>query len=201
MSSGSVSRATNKNLNKPKRGSTQYGLRSLSESSASTHKSYTHETPLKSQKMLQATTPSAPTPSPGICVVCKGSTELRNLKFKDTIIEFTDKIEAFKQLTKSFTDNTSIFNDAIDTKISESFASMNNRLNSLLSEVACLLNITYLENRLELLETKLSHMSGLCAKLQSCLIFMRTIARKRLVLFYWYDVKALNLRMNQMSRV
>ena len=38
-------------------------------------------------------------------------------------------------------------------------------------------------------------------QLQLCLIFMRTIARKRLVLFYWYDVKALNLRMNQMSKV
>ena len=36
---------------------------------------------------------------------------------------------------------------------------------------------------------------------QLCLIFMRTIARKRLVLFYWYDAKALNLRMNQMSKV
>ena len=31
--------------------------------------------------------------------------------------------------------------------------------------MACLPNITYLENRLEILETKLSHMSGLCAKL------------------------------------
>ena len=81
MSSGSVSRATNKNLNKPKRGSTQYGLRSLSESSASTHKNNTHETPLKSQKTLQAITPSTPTPSPGICVICEGSTELRSLKF------------------------------------------------------------------------------------------------------------------------
>ena len=37
--------------------------------------------------------------------------------------------------------------------------------------------------------------------IQSCLRFMRTIARKRLVLFYRYDVKALNLRMNQMSKV
>ena len=165
MSSGSVSRATNKNLNKAKRGSTQYGLRSLSESSASTHKNNTHETPLKSQKTLQATIPSTPTPSPGICVVCEGSTELRSLKFKDAVIEFTDKIEAFKQLTKSFTDNTSILNDAIDTKINESFTIIDNRLNSLLSEVACLPNITYLENRLEILETKLSHMSGLCAKL------------------------------------
>ena len=38
-------------------------------------------------------------------------------------------------------------------------------------------------------------------KIQSCLIFMRTIARKRLVLFHCYDVKTLNLRMNQMSKV
>ena len=36
---------------------------------------------------------------------------------------------------------------------------------------------------------------------QSCLIFMRTIARKRLVLFYRCGVEALNLRMNQMSKV
>ena len=140
----------------------QYGL---FESSASTRKNNTHETPLKSQKTLQATTPSIPTPSSGICIVCEGITELQSLKFKDAITEFTDKIEAFKQLTKSFNDNTSILIDAIDTKINESFANIDNCLNSLLSEVACLPNITYLENRLELLETKLSRMSGLCTKI------------------------------------
>ena len=126
-------------------GITRYGLRSKSDSSATpTPKKDMHVAPQKTANTSRTATPFRP--SPEICGICKGIDDLRSLRFKDAIIEFTNKIEAFKdRLTKSFSDNNSTLNHALDTikhfilhvepsKINDSFASIDNGLNSLRTE-------------------------------------------------------------------
>ena len=132
MSSVTNARSASKSSKRTRNGSTRYGLRSKSESAASnTPKEDIYETPLKFAVTPQATTPS--TLSSGVCVVCKGRDDLRSLNFRNAVTEFSDNIEAFKQLTKSFNDNNSTLSHALDTikhfiihikpdKINDSFA-------------------------------------------------------------------------------
>ena len=176
MSSVTNARSGSKSSNRTRNGSARSGLRSKSESAASNiPKEDIYKTPLKSTVTPQ-TTPS--TPSSGVCVVCKGIDDLRSLNFRNAVTEFSDKIEAFKQLTKSFNDNNSTLSHALDTikhfimhvkpdKINDSFASLDSSLNSLRSEVTCLPNITYLENRLKALEGKLSDLSDIRTKVDT----------------------------------
>ena len=135
-----------------------------------------HVTPQKTANTSRTATPF--TPSSEICGVCKGIDDLRSLQFKDAIIEFTDKIEAFKDLTKSFSDNNSTLNNALDTikhfilhvepsKISDSFASIDNGLNSLRTEVKSLPNFTHIEETLESIESKLLDIQDLSAKMDT----------------------------------
>ena len=143
---------------------------------SNTPKEDIYETPLKFAVTPQTTTPS--TPSSGVCVVCKGIDDLRSLNFRNAVTEFSDKIEAFKQLTKSFNDNNSTLSHALDTikhfiihvkpdKINDSFASLECSLNSLHSEVTSLPSITYLDNRLKALEGKLSDLSDIRTKVDT----------------------------------
>ena len=171
------SRSSAKASNIARGGITRYGLRSKSESSAtSTPKKDMHVAPQKTANTSRTATPF--TPSSEICDVCKGIDDLRSLRFKDAIIEFTDKIEAFKDLIKSFSDNNSTLNHALDTmkhfilhvepsKINDSFASIDNGLNSLRTEVKSLPNFTHIEERLESIESKLLDMQDLSAKMDT----------------------------------
>ena len=177
MSSVTNARSASKSSTRTRNRSTRSGLRSKSESAASnTPKEDIYKTPLKSTVTPQTTTPS--TPSSGVCVVCKGIDDLRSLNFRNAVTEFSDKIEAFKQLTKSFNDNNSTLSHVLDTvkhfimhvkpdKINDFFASLDSSLNSLRSEVTCLPNITYLENRLKALEGKLSDLSNIRTKVDT----------------------------------
>ena len=79
--------------NRTRNGSTRYGLRSKSESAASsTPKEDIYETPLKSAVTPQTTTIS--TMSSGVCVVSKGIGDLRSLNFRNAVAEFSDKIQS-----------------------------------------------------------------------------------------------------------
>ena len=147
--SGSGTRSTGKNPNRIRNGSTRYGLRCKSESStASTSKDETYLTPMRSEVAHVAITPS--TQSSKVYSICKGIDDFRSLKFKDAITEFTEKIDAFKALlTKSFDDNNSTLNHALDTikhfilhidadKINDSFSKIDSGVNALCNEVASL---------------------------------------------------------------
>ena len=95
-----------------------------------------------------------------ICTVCRGLDEFRNLKFKDTLSEFTNKIEIFKELTKSFNDNNSTLNHALDTikhfilrlkpsEINDKFAEIDGSLNTLSSKVASLPDTSFFGSKIE----------------------------------------------------
>ena len=178
MSSVTNARSTIKNSNRTRSRSARYGLRSKSESAASnTPKKDIHNiTPLKSVVTPQIITPS--TPSSGVCIVCKGIDDLRSLNFKDAVTEFSDKIDAFKHLTKSLNENNSTLNHALDIikhfilhiepdKINNSFANLDSGLKSLRSKVTCLPNVTYLESKLKTLENKLSDLSDIRTKVDT----------------------------------
>ena len=149
---------------------TQYNLRSKSESSATCNTTddvfITH---LKSSATPRPSTPS--TPSSKICTVCRGLDELRNLKFKDTLSEFTNKIEIFKELTKSFNDNNSTLNHALDTikhfilrlkpsEINDKFAEMDSSLNTLSSKVASLPDTSFFDSKLEEMAANLTNLNS-----------------------------------------
>ena len=176
--SGSGTRSTGKNPNKIRNGSTRYGLRSKSESStASTSKEETYLTPMRSEVAHVAITPS--TQLSKVCSICKGIDDFRSLKFKDAITEFTEKIDAFKALlTKSFDDNNSTLNHALDTikhfilhidpdKINDSFSKIDSGVNALCNEVASLPSTAYLESKLDALESKLPNLTELNSKLDA----------------------------------
>ena len=78
--------------------------------------------------------------------------DLRNVNLEDAISNFTDKIEIFKDLTKSFDNNNSTLSHALDTikyfiihiepdKLNDCFAKIDSGINSLHSEIANLPNI------------------------------------------------------------
>ena len=69
--SGNNARALSKSSDKVRSGSSRYGLRTKSESSAvSTPKDNTYLSPIKPEVTPISTTPS--TPSSKICTICKG---------------------------------------------------------------------------------------------------------------------------------
>ena len=181
--SGNSARGLGKSSNKVRSGSSRYGLRTKSESSAvSTPKDNIYLSPIKPEVTPISTTPS--TPSSKICTICKGIDDFRSLKFKDAITEFTDKIDAFKDLiTKSIDDKNSTLSHALDTikhfiihvdpkKVNESFDKIDCGLTTLCNEVASLPNTAYIKDRLEVIEGRLydltelnSKLDALCAKL------------------------------------
>ena len=175
MHSGGAARS--KNYTRTRSGTSRYGLRSKSESLAtSTAKKDIYVTPLKPELSSKVTTPS--TPSHEVCTICKGMEDLRNLNLKYAISDFTDKIEIFKDLTKSFDNNNSTLSHALDTikhfiihiepdKLNDCFAKIDSGINSLHSEIANLPNITYLESRLESFDVKLPNMDKLNARIDA----------------------------------
>ena len=61
-------------------------------------------------------TPLSDTPSTSrVCDICKGMQDLRSLKLKEVVAEFESKIEAYKDLTTSLNNNSSMLNHALDT--------------------------------------------------------------------------------------
>ena len=175
MHSGGAARS--KSSTRTRSGTSRYGLRSKSESLAtSTAIEDIYVTPLKPEVSSKVTTPS--TPSHEVCTICKGVEDLRNLNLKDAISNFTDKIEIFKDLTKSSDNNNSTLSHALDTikhfiiriepdKLNDCFAKIDSGINSLHSEIANLPNITYLESRLESFEVKLPNMDKLNARIDA----------------------------------
>ena len=105
--------------NKPSRStsthSTSYGLRSRVKSVSSPDpRNDVFLTPTK-QNIKPSITITPSTPSSKICAICRGVDELRNYKLREAIDEFSTKIDAYKELTKSLNDNNSTLNHALDT--------------------------------------------------------------------------------------
>ena len=178
MSTGNESRSNSRISGRTRGNSRQYSLRSKSESSAiSNTKEDIFITPSKSSCTPRPTTPS--TPSSKICTVCKGLDEFRNLKFKDTLAEFTNKIDIFKDLTKSFNENNSTLNHALDTikhfflhlkpdEINDKFSKMDGSLQALSSKAAYLPDVAYFDDKLKAMEADLISLnSRSIAKLES----------------------------------
>ena len=95
-----------------------YRTRSQSESAAVVDKNK-QLTPKHDKSTAHSTkfsTPLSDTPSTSrVCDICKGMQDLRSLKLKEVVAEFESKIEAYKDLTKSLNNNSSMLNHALDT--------------------------------------------------------------------------------------
>ena len=176
MSSG-VAKSSNNNATRARSGVSLYGLRTKSESSAtSTAKEEIYATPLKPEPSPKVTTPS--TPSHKICNICKGMEDLRSLNLKNAILEFTGKIEIIRELTKSFHNNSSTLDHALDTikhfivrvepdKLNNCFAKIDSGIHSLRNDVASLPSVAYLEGRIDSLDGKLSNMAKLDTRIEA----------------------------------
>ena len=93
-------------LNKKK----QYPLR------GQTSKDPSYITPTKPTTSKGCKAPSNPsTPSSKICSICNGFDEMRNIKLKEVVEEFTACIDDYKLLKKSLQENASTLNQAVDT--------------------------------------------------------------------------------------
>ena len=104
--------------------------------------------------------------------------DLRSLNLKNAISEFTDKIEIFRELTKSFHNNSSTLDHALDTikhfivrvepdKLNDCFAKIDSGIHSLHNQIASLPSVAYLEDRLESLEGKLPNMIKLDTRIEA----------------------------------
>ena len=121
MASGSTSNV-NKTLQSVKSQSPySFRLRSKSESAVTNSKNR-NITPIKRDKSVardksgaSSTKPNTPTSVSQVCGICRGIEDLRSIKLNEAVAEFTTQIEAYKELTKSFNDNTSTLSHALDT--------------------------------------------------------------------------------------
>ena len=178
MSTGNESRSKSRISGRTRGNSRQYCLRSKSESLAiSDTKEDIFITPSKSSCTPRPTTTS--TPSSKICTVCKGLNEFRNLKFKDTLAESINKIDIFKDLKKSFNENNSTLNHALDTikhfilhlkpdEINDKFSKMDGSLQALSSKAAYLPDVAYFDDKLKAMEADLISLNSKgIAKLES----------------------------------
>ena len=92
-----------------------YRLRSKSESAATNSKNK-NITPTKRDKSVVSSTKlNTPTSAAQVCGICRGIEDLRSIKLNEAVAEFMSQIEAYKELTKSFHDNTSTLSHALDT--------------------------------------------------------------------------------------
>ena len=177
MSTGNESRSKSRISGRTRGNCRQYSLRSKSESSAiSNTKEDIFITPSKSSCTPRPTTPSTLSK---ICTICKGLDEFRNLKFKDTLAESTNKIDIFKDLTKSSNENNLTLNHALDTikhfilhlktdEINDKFSKMDGSLQALSSKAAYLPDVAYFDDKLKAMETDLISLnSKSIAKLES----------------------------------
>ena len=92
-----------------------YRLRSKSESAATNSKNK-NITPTKRDKSVVSSTKlNTPTSAAQVCGICRGIEDLRSIKLNEAVAEFMSQIEAYKEFTKSFHDNTSTLSHALDT--------------------------------------------------------------------------------------
>ena len=76
----------------------------------------TNITPIKRDKSgASSTKPNTPNSVSQVCGICRGIEDLRSIKLNEAVAEFTTQIEAYRELTKSFNDNTSTLSHALDT--------------------------------------------------------------------------------------
>ena len=92
-----------------------FRLRSKSESAVTNSKNK-NITPIKRDKSVNSSTkPNTLTSVSQVYGICRGIEDLRSIKLNEAVAEFTTQIEAYKELTKSFNDNTSTLSHALDT--------------------------------------------------------------------------------------
>ena len=104
------------NANKSKTlASSQLSCTLCSQSESSSSRSSLNRIVTPNKKSSPSSTSAISIPSTNLCKVCKGAEDLRDMNLNEAIMKFSEKIDAYRDLTKSLNDNNSTLNHTLDT--------------------------------------------------------------------------------------